>query len=421
MNRVWKTHIKWLSLFFSAMLALSLSAVFAQDLTLAAHYSAEQAAPLEPCFAAYAEQTGVNVEYQQISYGDYLQTILTSRIGGQSPDIYHIYSIWGPQLVDNGVLDAPPDDVLSWINDAYIDTTVDAVSLDGQVWGIPTEVSNYMLVYNKQLLAEAGFDGPPSTWDELVEMAAAITERNDDGNITTAGYAYGPSTATVVHPFFIMLYAAGIDPFKEDFSGTNLATPEAIAVLEQQIALFNQEITDRSVEVWDFPSGSIAMMFMASWFEADLRAAFADNFDEVVGVAPIPMGDDWKTMQYAFYYGVDANSDNKEAAWDFLQWLNDAKAEGETSCMGDMLLDLGALTANQGDIAAAQDALGDSFTAPYIEALGNSITEPNVMQASEIEGVLKTYIERAWAGELTAEEALTQADKEITNILSEFY
>lgn len=414
------SNYKWLGLAVTG-LVFGFGTASAQNLTLAAHYSAKQAAPLEPCFAAYAEETGVNVEYQQISYGDYLQTVLTSRIGGQSPDIYHLYSIWGAQLVDNGVLDTPPDDVLSWINDTYIDTTVDATTINGQVWGIPTEVSNYLLVYNKQLLAEAGFDAPPATWDELVEMAATITERNDQGNIIKAGYSYGPSTATIVHPFFVMLYSAGISPFKEDFSGTNLATPEAIAVLEQQIELFNQDITDRSIEVWDFPSGSIAMMFMASWFESELRAAFTDNFDEVIGVAPIPLGDDWKSMQYAFFYGVDANSDNKEAAWEFLQWLNNAQEEGATSCMGDMLLSLGALTANQTDIAAAGDQLNNSFTQPYVDALPKSITEPNVLQASEIEGVLQTYIERAWAGELSAEEALTQADKDISRILSEFY
>ncbi|MCA9838665.1 MAG: extracellular solute-binding protein [Trueperaceae bacterium] len=423
MDRVVKKRIvkRYQVTWLGFVLAFCLSLGFAQDLTLAAHYTAEQAAALEPCIAAYAQETGVNVAYQQISYGDYLQTILTARIGGQAPDIYHIYSIWAPQLVDNGVLDAPPDNTLSWIKDSYISNTVDAVTINGQVWGIPTEVSNYMLVYNKQLLAEAGFDAPPSTWTELLDMAAAITKRNDQGNITTAGYAYGSSTATVVHPFFTMLYSAGINPFKDDFSGTNLTSPEAIAVLEQQIELFKQGITDRSIEVWDFPSGSIAMMFMASWFEADLRAAFVDNFDDVVGVAPIPMGDDWRSLQYAFFYGVDANSPNKEAAWDFLEWLNTAQSEGQTSCMGTMLMDLGALTANKADIAAAQDNLGDSFTAPYVAALERSITEPNVIQASEIEGILKTYIERAWAGELTAEEALTQADKEITTILKEFY
>ena len=35
--------------------------------------------------------------------------------------------------------------------------------------------------------------------------------------------------------------------------------------------------------------------------------------------------------------------------------------------------------------------------------------------------MLQGYIERAWNGELSPEDALAQADKEITSILSEFY
>lgn len=404
---------------FSVILAAG--AAMAQTLTIAAHYTPEEAAALDMCFAEYEGQNpGVDVVYQQISYADYLQTVLTSRIGGQSPDIYHLYNIWGPQMVDNDVLDTPPAEVEDWIRENYIAATVDTVTINGQVWGVPTEVSNYLLVYNKQLLADAGFDNPPSTWDELVDMAAAITQRNADGNITTAGYAYGPSTATVVHPFLIMLASRGVNLFTDDFSGTNLTSEEAVDVLNDQIELFTQGLTDRSIEVWDFPSGSVAMMFMASWYEATLRQAFGDSFDDVVGVAPIPMGEDWRSLQYAFFYGVDANSPNKDAAWDLVQWLNTSR-DGEPSCMGVMLTQLGALTANNADIEASQETLGDSFTSPYIEALERSVPEPNVIQASEIERILQGYIERAWAGELSAEEALTQADQEVSDILAEFY
>ena len=71
---------------------------------------------------------------------DYLQTVLTSRLGGQSPDIYHVYSIWGAQLVENGILATPPENVVEFVQNNYIDNTVDAASIQGQLWGVPTEV-----------------------------------------------------------------------------------------------------------------------------------------------------------------------------------------------------------------------------------------------------------------------------------------
>ncbi len=397
------------------------SSVQAQTITIATHYPPESIAILEPCFATYEEQNGVQIEHQQITYGDYLQTILTSRLGGQSPDIYHVYSIWGAQLVENDILMTPPENILSFVQNSYVDNTVNAATIQDQLWGIPTEVSNYMLIYNKKLLQEAGFEEPPTTWAELQEVAQATTKTNDQGQITQAGFAAGETTAEVVHPFLTLLYSKGLGLFTEDFSATNLNTPEALEALTQHVSLFEANAATPSLTVDDFNSGLVAMEIQPVWLESQLRAAFGDQFEQTVGVAHIPQGENWQSLQYAFFYAVDNNSDVQDEAWAFLEWLNSSQAEGEPSCMGQMLVDLGALTANQTDIQNSQGELGDFFTQPFADALDRSITEPNVVQASEISRILQTYIQRAWRGELPPEEALSRADSEISNILAEYY
>ncbi len=402
-----------------------LSAATAQTITLATHYPPENVAVLEPCFAQYEQETGVKVVHQQIPYGDYLQTILTARLGGQSPDIYHVYSIWAAQLVDNGLLATPPDDVLSFVSDGYVPSTVDAVTIDGQVWGVPTEVSNYLLVYNKKIFEEAGIDAPPTTWDEFMQVAAATTKRDAQGRATQIGYAgYYPSVAGVVHPYLTLLYSKGIELFSDDFTETNLGSPEALEALQEMVGLFDAGSADLSVDSDAFQAGDVAMTIQAGWQEGTYREVFGDAFEETVGVSQIPMGDDWRSLQYAFFYGVDANSDVQDESWAFIKWLNSqasARQEGGPSCMGAMLVDLGALTANNADIQAAQAQLGDFFTAPYADALERSITEPNVIQASEIETILQTYLTQAYRGDLSPEAALSQADSEISAILAEFY
>ena len=403
-----------------AVLLLSLAQ--AQTITLATHYPPASIEVLEPCFATYEEQNeGIDIQHQQITYGDYLQTILTSRLGGQSPDIYHVYSIWGAQLVENGILAEPPSSITDFVQNGYVANTVDAASIQGQLWGIPTEVSNYMLIYNKKLLEEAGYSEPPTTWAELQEVAKAATVTDDQGQITQSGYATGTTTAEVVHPFLALLYSKGVDLFTEDFSATNLTSPEAVEALQQQVSLYEENAATPSLVVDDFNSGLVAMDIAPVWLESQLQAAFGDEFEDTVGVSQIPQGEDWQSLQYAFFYAVDNSSDVQDEAWAFLEWLNSSQAEGEPSCMGKMLVDLGALTANETDIQNAQDQLGDFFTAPFADALERSITEPNVVQASEIERILQTYIERAWRGELAPEEALSQADGEISNILAEYY
>ena len=84
-----------------------------------------------------------------------LDTGSKSRIGGTSPDIYNIYSIWAPQLAAAGALAEPPAAVQDWIRGAYGEGTVGAATINGTLWGIPTELSVYQLLYNKKLLEAA--------------------------------------------------------------------------------------------------------------------------------------------------------------------------------------------------------------------------------------------------------------------------
>ena len=403
----------------AALLASAAVPAAAQDgpLTVAMHYTQEQAAPLIACLEGY-DADGVTAAYQQISYGDYLQTVLTGRLAGQSPDVYNVYSIWAAQMTDNGVLAEPPQDVADFVRDGYAAGTVDAATIDGTLWGVPTEVSVYMLVSNMALLREAGFEAPPETWDELREMARAITTRNDQGRIETAGFAFAQSAAGMVHPFYALLYSEGGDVYADDRSEAMLEGEAARTALENMAGLVEDGSADLSVDAYDFPAGGIAMMIMANWYESAIAEGLGGLED--VAVTHIPMGEDWRTLQYAFFMGVDAQSERQDAAWALVRHLNEPR-DGGASCMGEMLDGLGALTASAADTAALPAP--DDFTAPFVAALedGRAITQPNVMQASEIEGMMAQTFEEVVSGEAEAGPALEELDGEVEDILFEFY
>ena len=393
---------------------------------VAMHYSAEQAAPLIECFARYEAETGVAAEYVQLSYRDYLQTVLTSRLAGSAPDVYHVYSIWAPQLVDNAVLAEPPEEIAEFVRDGYQPTTVEAATVGDTLWGVPTEVSTYMLLSNMRLLREAGIESPPTTFEALREAAAKITTRNDQGRIETAGFALADSStgAGLVHPFYAQLYSAGTEPYEEGFGGTNLASDAAVAAVTDLKSLFDDGVTDRSVDAFDFPAGGIAMAIMANWFEADVRAGFGDAIDEVVAVTQLPFGEDWRTLQYAFLFGVDSGSDVADEAWELVRWVNSPESAAEAggpSCVGETLAGFGALTANMADLEALGEP--DAFSAPYVAALadGRAITQPNVMQAAEIERAMADAIGTALDGGESPEAAMERLDEQVSDILFEFY
>lgn len=404
----------------TALVAPSVAAA-ETTITVATHYNQEQMGPLLACFDQYtAENPDIKIEFQQAAYGDFLQTILTSRVGGTSPDIYNIYSVWAPQLADAGTLDEPSDEMKDWIRANYGEGSVGAATINGTLWGIPTELSVYQLFYNKKMLAEAGYDAPPATWAELKEIAAAITTKNDQGVIERAGYVYGPSVANAVHVYYSQMYAAGVPPYSEDFRSTNFTTPESIEIVRRMGELFAEGITSNTNITDDFAGGSAAMMIAANWNKAELQSVYGDEFEATVGIAPIPNdGGDPGTMLYSFLWAVDSTSDAKEESWALLKWLNEAQGDASLSCTGEMLNDLGALSGNLADLASMDT--GDSFTKPFVEAIesGAAKSQPNIWAASENDRTLRGYIEQVWAGNMTAEEAMAAADAEVTAVLSE--
>jgi multiple sugar transport system substrate-binding protein len=392
----------------------------ARTIQVSTHYTEEQAAPLLACFDAFeAENPGITVEHQQTAYGDFLQTILTSRVGGTAPDIVNVYSIWVPQLAAAGALEPPPAEIADWISTSYSPATVGAATVNGQLWGIPTELSVYALVYNKQLLEEAGFAEPPKTWAELREIAQAITTTNDQGNIDRAGYAYGTTVAEGVHPFYAQMFAAGVPPFSEDGRSTNLTSPEAIRILEDQVALYQDGITSNTTLVDNFPSGAVGMLIGANWNKFGYQEAFGEGFADTVGVAPIPTDGPGGTMLYSFLWAVDATSDAKDESWALLRYINEPR-DGGLSCTGEMMQGMGAFAGSNADLGIMMES-ADEFDRAFIEEVtsGRAVTQPNIWQAAEVDRILRGYIDQAWAGSLTAEEALTAADAEIQGILAE--
>ena len=389
---------------------------------IAAHYNAQQAAPLFSCLKAYeATHPGVRVTYQQVSYRDYLQTVLIGRASGSSVDIYNLYSVWAPQLIASAALDVPPADVVDFVRHDFNPATVDAATMKGRLYGIPSAVSIYQLVYNRKLLAAARIATPPQSWANFTRTTAAVARKNRQGNIFVAGYAFGTSTANIVHPFYAQLYAEGGVPYSADLRHANLTSPAAVLVLERQAAMFRDGIVSNSITVDELNGGSLAMGIIANWQKSSLQASYGKAFDDTIAVAPIPTDGPGGTMLYSFFWGVDADSPRKRQSWDLLKWLNASRTSNGLSCTGQMLAGMGDLTGNNRDLAVMERDIVDPFTRQFVAALksGTAVSQPNLWRQAEVDRILQYYIETAWAGRMTSRAALAAANAHIQTVLDE--
>ncbi|MGB9857907.1 MAG: ABC transporter substrate-binding protein [Dictyoglomaceae bacterium] len=365
----------------------------------------------------------VEIEIRSVAFDELLKKIIIDHTAGLPSDVYILYSLWGVELVRSGILDEPPADVQNAVRLLFVKPAVEGATIEGKIWGIPIEVDNYALVYNKKLLASAGFKKPPRTWSELVSMAAKLTKRNPDGSVAYYGFAFLAGwDSAVVHPYLALLYSNGGEFLTKDFKECLLDRKEAIEALEAELELFRKGGTDTSASVWNFPAGKVAMMIMAPWYETSLKIGFKDKYAETVGVAPIPYLKKPATCGYTWFIGVDSASKNKKQAWDFIKWMTIQTMPNGATRMGELMAkNIGAIPPRRSDLDKFPSELNDLYTATFVKELIHTIQEPNVAQGQEIKTILMREIVEAWNGRKTAEQALKDAKKKIDEILKENY
>ncbi|HEX2908998.1 MAG TPA: extracellular solute-binding protein [Phototrophicaceae bacterium] len=127
----------------------------------------------------------VTVEGLEMQYDPAAFTALIA--GDQLPTLFRTYFTEPGKFIDQGVVaDLTPYFETAGVMDVFNPEILAIVSQDGKIYGTPRDAYALGLGYNIEMLKEAGYDAPPATWDELVEMAVKLT--NADANV--AGFAF---------------------------------------------------------------------------------------------------------------------------------------------------------------------------------------------------------------------------------------
>jgi multiple sugar transport system substrate-binding protein len=207
----------------------------------------------------------------------------------------------------------------------------------GAVWGLPRDVSTFVLYLNLDLLAEAGLTGDLDprtmaengtwTWDAFRSAAQAITALGTD--------IYGYGANGWWGPYGVWLNAAGGGFFNETRDACGLDTPEALAGLEFGRTLY---VDDRVAVPYGedseppFMAGRVGMFQNGRWGTPGIRANATFNWD----VVELPTGPGGNQGNWLFWgaYAVNANTANPEAAWALVQALTTAETQGQVAALG---------------------------------------------------------------------------------------
>jgi multiple sugar transport system substrate-binding protein len=390
-------------------------------LTLLSHYAGAQDEKLKPYVDMWnKEHPDIQVKLEPVDFGELLKTIQAKQTAGQVADIMHVYSLWGGQLTKNKVLAEPPADVADDIKKNYPDASVKGASIAGKVYGFPTEVNAYALFYNKKMLKDAGFDYPPKTWDEMYNMAKAITKKDASGKITQQGFGFARGYASIVdQPFMSLMATAGGQLISDDLKKAQLDSDAGKKTMDYAAKFYKDGIADVSFSVSKtFPAEQTAMTIQAGWYAGSLQGTMKDAYKNI-GAAPLPSPDGSKkgSVAYTWMWGVNNKSKHQKEAWEFLKWFNTVSVKDGLTPEGSFLLDaFNSLSTRKSDLDAKpiKDKLAnDAVLKTFVDALNYAIPEPNPAAGTEIQDILFKQIEATWTGQATTDAAVQAAQKDI--------
>jgi multiple sugar transport system substrate-binding protein len=287
-------------------------------LSILTHYEGQQnQSVMQPLLDQFTQQNPrIELDYQTVPFDQLLNKIITTHAGGVPPDVFHIYSLWLPELSLNDVLAAPPADAIADIRQAYARGSVEGASYRNQVWGYPTEVNSYLSIYNRSAFQEAGVSRPPTTWTELKEIAPRLTKRDADGKTVQGGMILITGwDSGVVHPFIALLWSNGGRFVSDDNTRVLFNELPGQQTLQLTLDLIDMKAVDLALKQADFLAGREGMIIMANWWRTTLKNRFPGGLDNV-GVAAIPRGSGPEsTLQYLWLWAVDKATKAAPAAW----------------------------------------------------------------------------------------------------------
>lgn len=302
-------------------------------------------------------QDRVYVRALSTGYNATTEKLLTSIAGGTPPDICALDASIMSQLVTQGCF-TPLDDLMESVpalhKDQFYPFCWEEVAFDGHVWGIPTTVDTYCLLWNKQAFRKAGLDPerPPQTLKELEEYAAKLTIQSDRGieqigflpwvpwdmsimwGLFFGGKWYDPKTERVDcgdDPGIIRMFE-----WEQSFARNPGGGPHAPYAMDpERMQSFQQGFGTYMSANNPFYSGKVAMMAEGEW-QVTFIPKYAPDLDW--GVAPLPMPEGQESLAYGGPPVSDCiprGCKHVEAARAYLTWFYSPRPNGGTSPASD--------------------------------------------------------------------------------------
>ena len=360
--------------------------------------------------AYMAEHPNVKINITVMENEAFKAALQTNLQAGDVPDLFQSWGGGGlREQVDAGLVQDITDASSGFIGDLTEGAT-SLYQVDGKQYGVPFNAGMVGLWYNLDLFEQAGIDGPPATWDELLEDVQTLK----DAGITPLAVGAGDKWPAHFWYSYLMVRLGGADAMNQIAEDNNFEVPAVIEAGERVGELIALDPFQAGFlgAGWDAPDGEsgtmasqgAAMDLMGQWAPgAFANQAGVESVADLpwrIGWAPFPTVDGGVGAATDAFGGADGFAVGKDAppeAVDFLAFITD-EANQETWAANS------GLPVNP----AAVDAVSD----PNMQAVLEGLNAATFIQlfldqffTAEVGGQINDQSALLFAGETTPEEA----------------
>ena len=277
------------------------------------------------------ENPGSSVTINWTNWGRYNEEMTTAFASGVTPDVFQGGAVWAPQMARRNWA-VPLNDFISadeeWDWADFPAGLQADVTIRGDIVAVPYRQDLRTLWYNKEMLAAAGFDEPPTTWDEFLAVAQATTVR-DGAGYDVEGYHFSDASGNWQRdwqPFLMWLHMADGKFLNDDLETCALDSDEAVTALEWLVALVHEhEVTsypglDPQGDLNVLAGRNAAMQLSSADMERVVNLYAPDEQETIYPTLPLT-GAVQATHSWVNKFFISSQTPDVEASWGLLRFM----------------------------------------------------------------------------------------------------
>jgi multiple sugar transport system substrate-binding protein len=422
-------RVAWIAVALLAMGAVAMAANSVK-ITFWTHEDPNRT-PLEEEYIRRFEALYPHVTIERVTYpsAKIAEVLLTAFAAGQGPDMFNLeINDAYPYLVMGRVAPLRPEWVgyadVNTLLGAYLEGTLDPVYRDGQLYGLPLELTIWSVFVNKKYFREVGLDPDtdyPRTWEQMMEVSEKLVIR--EGEIIKRrgfDFRYG-------------YYLEWLLPMVEQLGGSFLSPDGQTAIINDeawlQVLRYMQQwgplgknlgspTYKAARSLFNFDRNEVTMCLSGFYQIARIRndnPAFYESGEWMVIPFPVFANAvrDTAAHYYGHYYMVNAQSsrETQEWTWRFIAYMLSNPEEYLTKA--GLIQPRKDLLAS--DVYAAQP-FGDVFAADMARS---SLVQLHVANP-QFKQLLDDAVKAVMLQGVTPEDALATLRRRANEVLAEY-